>query len=136
MQAMKTKIRPVAAKFRLNPVRHHGGPKISADAPTVQFTFVNPRPSQGKSAADEKLTVTARIGETILQTAHRHDVDLEGACEGVCACSTCHLIFDEDIFDELEEASEDEEDMLGKLYLHTVEKTPLRSIIISLTYFE
>lgn len=136
MQSIRTKIRPVAAKFRLNPVRHHGGPKISADAPTVQFTFVNPRPSQGKSAADEKLTVTARIGETILQTAHRHDVDLEGACEGVCACSTCHLIFDEDVFDELEEASEDEEDMLGKLYLHTVEKTPLRSIIISLTYFE
>jgi len=33
----------------------------------------------------------------------------------VCACSTCHLIFeDEDMFDSLPEPSEDEEDMLGK----------------------
>ena len=40
---------------------------------------------------------------------------LVGACEGVCACSTCHVILDDDYFDSLEEAeeiSEEEEDML------------------------
>lgn len=60
-----------------------------------------------------KLTVEARIGETFLQTAHRHDINLEGACEGVCACSTCHVVLKDEVFDTLEEASEDEEDMLG-----------------------
>ena len=33
-----------------------------------------------------------------------------GACEGVCACSTCHIIFeDSDTFDELPESEEIEE---------------------------
>jgi ferredoxin len=34
----------------------------------------------------------------------------------VCACSTCHVVFeDEAVFDSLPEESEDEEDMLGKM---------------------
>jgi len=115
MQAISSKLRPLVSKIRFTTIRNSGGPSIPADAPTIQFTFINPRPSQAKKGGpDEKLTVSARIGETILQTAHRNDVDLEGACEGVCACSTCHVVFDNEIFDRLEDASEDEEDMLGK----------------------
>jgi ferredoxin len=60
--------------------------------------------------------VDAKVGESFLQVAHRHDINLEGACEGVCACSTCHLIFPHEIFDELPEASEDEEDMLDMAF--------------------
>lgn len=39
-----------------------------------------------------------------------------GACEGVCACSTCHVILENDIFDALPEASEEEEDMLDMAF--------------------
>jgi ferredoxin len=60
--------------------------------------------------------VEAKVGSSFLQVAHANDIDLEGACEGVCACSTCHLIFPADIFDTLEEASEDEEDMLDMAF--------------------
>ena len=35
-----------------------------------------------------------------------------GACEGVCACSTCHVTVTGEVFDSLPEPSEDEEDML------------------------
>jgi ferredoxin len=56
------------------------------------------------------------VGETLLQTAHRHEIDLEGACEGVCACSTCHLIVPLELYDSLEEPSEDEEDMLDMAF--------------------
>ena len=56
------------------------------------------------------------MGETLLQTAHRHEIDLEGACEGVCACSTCHLIMPHDLYDSLDEPSEDEEDMLDMAF--------------------
>lgn len=64
-----------------------------------------------------KADVDAYVGESLLQVAQRNDIELEGACEGVCACSTCHVIFpDEDLFDSLEEASEDEEDMLDMAY--------------------
>lgn len=38
---------------------------------------------------------------------------LAGACGGSCACSTCHVIVeDPDMFDKMEEPSDDENDML------------------------
>ena len=56
--------------------------------------------------------VEAPIGSSILEIAHQNDIDLEGACEGSLACSTCHIIVDPDWFDMLPDATEDEEDML------------------------
>ena len=57
-------------------------------------------------------TVEAPLGVSLLEVAHSNDIDLEGACEGSLACSTCHVVVDEEWFDKLPEASEDEEDML------------------------
>jgi ferredoxin len=37
---------------------------------------------------------------------------LSGACGGELACSTCHLVFDRDVFDTLPPKSDEEEDML------------------------
>jgi 2Fe-2S ferredoxin len=56
--------------------------------------------------------VAAPLGLSVLEVAHRHGVDIEGACEGSLACSTCHVIVDPEWYDLLTEASEDEEDML------------------------
>ena len=56
--------------------------------------------------------VDAPLGLSVLEIAHRHDIDIEGACEGSLACSTCHVIVDADWYDLLKQASEDEEDML------------------------
>ena len=53
----------------------------------------------------------ANPGESVLDVAHRNHVELDHACGGVCACSTCHVIVKKG-FDDLEEASEEEEDML------------------------
>jgi len=58
----------------------------------------------------------AEPGKSLLQIAHKHGVDIEGACEGVMACSTCHLIVDADWYDKLKPASEEEEDMLDLAY--------------------
>ena len=89
-------------------VRWHGGPTVAKDAPTVNVTFLQPD--------NTTRTVAARVGESLLQTAHRFEIDLEGACEGVCACSTCHLILPMDLYDSLPEPSEDEEDMLDMAF--------------------
>ena len=98
-------------------VRWHGGPEISSNAPTVPISFINSSKASKENEGGE-ITVDAKVGESLLQTAHRFSIDLEGACEGVCACSTCHVIFeDQDIFNSLPEPSEDEEDMLGKFPL-------------------
>jgi 2Fe-2S ferredoxin len=56
--------------------------------------------------------VEAPIGLSVLEIAQRNDIDIEGACEGSLACSTCHVIVDPDWFELLKDATEDEEDML------------------------
>lgn len=56
--------------------------------------------------------VEAPLGLSVLEIAHRNNIDLEGACEGSLACSTCHVIVDDSYFDKLEPAKEEEEDML------------------------
>ncbi len=56
--------------------------------------------------------VDAPVGLSVLEIAHKHGIDIEGACEGSLACSTCHVIVDPDWYELLKEASEDEEDML------------------------
>jgi 2Fe-2S ferredoxin len=56
--------------------------------------------------------VDAPIGLSVLEIARRHGIDIEGACEGSLACSTCHVIVDPEWYESLKEASEDEEDML------------------------
>jgi ferredoxin, 2Fe-2S len=48
---------------------------------------------------------------SILEIALGHGVEIDHACGGVCACSTCHVIVREG-FETMPEASEDELDQL------------------------
>ena len=68
------------------------------------MTFVQP---DGK-----RLEVDAPVGLSVLEIAHKHGVDIEGACEGSLACSTCHVIIDPAWYGRLPAAKPDEEDML------------------------
>lgn len=56
--------------------------------------------------------VDAPLGLSVLEIAHKHGVDIEGACEGSLACSTCHVVVEGDWFGKLSKPTEDEEDML------------------------
>ena len=69
-----------------------------------KMTFVN--------ADGTRKEVDAPVGLSVLEIAHRNGIDLEGACEGSLACSTCHVIVDPEDYDRLKDATEDEEDML------------------------
>ena len=51
-------------------------------------------------------------GRSLLEVAQAAGMPLEGTCEGQMACSTCHVVVSADWFDRLEQASEEEEDML------------------------
>lgn len=64
--------------------------------------------------ADGKLDreVEGAAGQRLLDVAWGAKQPLEGACEGVMSCSTCHVIVDEADFARLPPASEEEEDML------------------------
>jgi ferredoxin len=56
--------------------------------------------------------VEAEPGQRLLDVAWAAREPLEGACEGVMACSTCHVIVDAEDFTKLPPASEEEEDLL------------------------
>ncbi|MCP4923255.1 MAG: 2Fe-2S iron-sulfur cluster binding domain-containing protein [bacterium] len=66
-----------------------------------------------------KKEIDAPVGLSLLEIAHENNIDLEGACEGSLACSTCHVVVDPEWYDSLEEASEDEEDMLDLAFALT-----------------
>ncbi len=56
--------------------------------------------------------VDAPEGLSVLEIAHRNLIDLEGACEGSMACSTCHVVVEPEWYEKLPAASEEEEDLL------------------------
>ena len=80
----------------------------------MNVTFIEPD--------GERVEVTAFVGDSILETAHANDIELEGqrfcsllqlgislllagACEASLACSTCHVILPKKIFKTLPEVA-------------------------------
>lgn len=70
----------------------------------VTVTFVD--------KAGERISVRAKVGDNVLYLAHRYGIELEGACEASLACSTCHVYVHTDFLDNINEATEKEEDLL------------------------
>ncbi|CAD0054526.1 unnamed protein product [Aureobasidium pullulans] len=61
----------------------------------------------------DEYTYEVADGDNLLDIAQANDLEMEGACGGSCACSTCHVIVsDPDMFDKMEEPDDDENDML------------------------
>ncbi|KAL5783606.1 hypothetical protein ACOSP7_008635 [Xanthoceras sorbifolium] len=72
---------------------------------TISVTFVD-------KDGEEKL-IKVPIGMSLLEAAHENDIELEGACEGSLACSTCHVIvMDMGYYNKLEDPTDEENDML------------------------
>lgn len=71
----------------------------------ISVTFVD------KDGEEQRIKVP--IGMSILEAAHENDIELEGACEGSLACSTCHVIvMDMEYYNKLEDPADEEYDML------------------------
>ena len=100
---------------------------------TTKITYIDP--------SGEEHTVEAGIGKNLMDVAHDNNIELEGngppdknivaliitlphlffllnpstdegACGGELACSTCHLVFEKEIYDTLPPKTDEEEDML------------------------
>lgn len=57
--------------------------------------------------------VETGAGDSILDVALDHDIELHHNCGAVCACSTCH-IYVEDGMDDLPEITDKEEDFIDR----------------------
>jgi 2Fe-2S ferredoxin len=64
------------------------------------------------TAAGERREIEAECGLSVMEIARRHDLGIEGACEGSLACATCHVIVAPEHAARLERATAEEEDML------------------------
>ncbi|XP_061848141.1 adrenodoxin, mitochondrial [Colius striatus] len=66
----------------------------------------------------DKLTAKGKPGDSLLDVVVDNNLDIDGfgACEGTLACSTCHLIFEDHIFEKLDTITDEEMDMLDLAY--------------------
>ena len=59
--------------------------------------------------------IEAKQGDSICNTLLKNHIDIEHACDQVCACTTCHVIVKEG-FNSLNPSEENEDDMLDKAW--------------------
>ncbi len=84
---------------------HDHGPEI------VPVTFILEDPESLNDDGSEKVEheLLGAKGQHLLEIAIEHGINIEHACGGVCACSTCHVYIELGM-DQLSEATEAEED--------------------------
>ena len=74
----------------------------------VNITFINKDKTE--------INVKANAGQTLLDVVKENNIDLIGACDGNCACGSCHVYIDEDTLKKIEPATEDEENVLDIVF--------------------
>ena len=96
---------PTVRSFSTSPSHHHGDLTPPKPGEERHITFIE---KDGTPT-----TFTVADGDNLLDIAQANDLEMEGACGGSCACSTCHVIVkDDEFYDKMEEPSDDENDML------------------------
>jgi ferredoxin len=94
-----------ARAFSTTPSRSHAHLTPPKPGQERKVTFVEKDGSE--------VTFEVADGDNLLDIAQSNDLEMEGACGGSCACSTCHVVVaSEEMFDKMEEPSDDENDML------------------------
>jgi ferredoxin len=83
--------------FSLSSVRFH--------SQTIKIRFL-------EESSDSVIEVDAPVGKRVLDAALDNNIDIEGACGGELACSTCHVVLDQVLYDKLPAKKEEEQDML------------------------
>ncbi|CCE83251.1 Piso0_003823 [Millerozyma farinosa CBS 7064] len=95
---------PFSRGFHYSAPRNHGHIKQPKPGEELKITFI--------TKEGEQHTYEVAEGDNILDIAQAHNLDMEGACGGSCACSTCHIIVDPEYYDAIPEPDDDENDML------------------------
>ncbi|MFM9995409.1 MAG: 2Fe-2S iron-sulfur cluster-binding protein [Phycisphaerales bacterium] len=76
---------------------------------TVPITFILEDPEGLTAAGERERKMLAAKGEHLLEVAMDHGINIEHACGGVCACSTCHIYVEKGM-ENLSESTEAEDD--------------------------
>ncbi|OAL04254.1 ferredoxin, partial [Phaeosphaeriaceae sp. SRC1lsM3a] len=91
--------------FSSSPAFRHGDLDTPKPGEERTITFIDKE--------NQSHTFTVADGANLLDIAQHYDLEMEGACGGSCACSTCHVIVeDEEYYNKMDEPDDDENDML------------------------
>ncbi|KAB5531434.1 2Fe-2S ferredoxin-type domain-containing protein [Coniochaeta sp. 2T2.1] len=91
--------------FSVSSAPSHGHVHTPKPGEELYVTFLD------KEGQEHKIAVAK--GDNLLDIAQANDLEMEGACGGSCACSTCHVIvLDQESYDKMPEPEDDENDML------------------------
>ncbi|XP_035493654.1 ferredoxin-2, mitochondrial isoform X3 [Scophthalmus maximus] len=78
--------------------REEGSSNAEAPEDVVNVVYVD--------RSGQRIPVKAKVGDNVMYLAHKHGIELEGACEASLACSTCHVYVNAAHFDKLPEPEE------------------------------
>ncbi|CAN8096162.1 unnamed protein product [Discula destructiva] len=105
LRTHRSPIGPITRSFSTTAARRHGHIEPPKPGEEIYVTFID--------KDGEEIKVAVSKGDNLLDIAQAHDIEMEGACGGSCACSTCHVIIrDEEYYDKIPEPDDDENDML------------------------
>mmetsp|Transcript_14185 Transcript_14185/g.21915 ORF Transcript_14185/g.21915 Transcript_14185/m.21915 type:complete len:165 (+) Transcript_14185:87-581(+) len=102
--ALSSAYRALECNVNTNIPNYRSNIRAFSSKETVTITYCDPDGTEHP--------VEAEIGKHLLDVAHDNNIELEGACGGELACSTCHLVFEQEVYDALPPKSDEEEDML------------------------
>ncbi|KAM0803340.1 electron transfer protein, partial [Usnea florida] len=92
-------------RFSTSPMAMHGHLTPPKPGEELNITFID------KEGEEHKFQVAQ--GDNLLDIAQSEELEMEGACGGSCACSTCHVIVEsDDMYEKMDEPDDDENDML------------------------
>lgn len=97
--------------------RSHNFPRFFTSSPIMMKNVVNFTFFERKSG--DVIQVKGEVGKKVLDVALDSNIDIEGACGGELACSTCHVICSQVVYNSLPSKSEEEEDMLDLAFGRT-----------------
>lgn len=98
------RVAPTPRWFSSSIPRFHGHIHTPKPGEELKVTFIT------KDGAQKTFEVAE--GDNVMDIAQAYNLDMEGACGGSCACSTCHIIIDPEYYDAIPEPDDDENDML------------------------
>ncbi len=88
---------------------HMHGVKINAGESTNAIKIICEDPHALTGTDQREHVINGEVGHHLCELALGNDINIEHACGGVCACSTCHVYIEEGM-DLISEATEAEED--------------------------
>ncbi|TAQ89433.1 hypothetical protein B7494_g2242 [Chlorociboria aeruginascens] len=96
---------PSRRNFTATAAAAHNDVHVPKPGEELHVTFIDKEGDEHKFAVQK--------GDNLLDIAQNYDIEMEGACGGGCACSTCHVIIEDNaMYDKMDEPDDNENDML------------------------